>query len=217
MSASPLQLVQTAMVSRRERLWLAAGKKCHWCGVSTIFAKVNNQLWDAATIDHVIPRYKGGLDNDSNLVSACMRCNNRRNHEDIVGLKEGSLIGNYKVGQKIPSSNGGKPKYVALSGDDKRAIITAKNSSAGISTTQVHVEQRDQALKEIKTLRERVGALESDLHLSRTLANDKDAEIVTLKEQLEGTTISTLVRRRMAHWLLRGLPFREATPTPPPV
>lgn len=204
MSASPLQLVQAATVCRRKRLWLQAGQKCHWCGVSTIYAKVNSQPWDAATIDHVIPRYKGGSDDESNLVSACMRCNNRRNHEDIVGLKEGSLIGNYKVGQKIPS-NGGKPKYVALSGDDKRAILTAKNSSAGISTTQVHIEQRDQALKEIKTLRERVGILESDLHLSRILANDKDVEIIMLKKQLEGTTISALMRRRMARWLLRGL------------
>jgi 5-methylcytosine-specific restriction endonuclease McrA len=30
---------------------------------------------EATTVDHVIPRRLGGLDDDSNLVAACRRCN----------------------------------------------------------------------------------------------------------------------------------------------
>jgi hypothetical protein len=48
-----------------------------------------------ATIDHVLPRYKGGTRDESNLVSACRLCNNRRCYEDALGLLDGSLLGSY--------------------------------------------------------------------------------------------------------------------------
>lgn len=46
--------------------------KCHWC--PTLIGL------DTATIDHVIPLYRGGLDNANNRVLACGPCNHKRGH-----------------------------------------------------------------------------------------------------------------------------------------
>lgn len=57
-----------------ERLWLKAGKICHWCGVLTrLRAAVNDDL--RATKDHVMPLSKGGTNERSNIVLSCWRCN----------------------------------------------------------------------------------------------------------------------------------------------
>ncbi len=81
--------------SKREVLWHRDGRVCHWCQKPTLYATDN--AWDTATIDHVIPRYKGGTNHESNLVSACRLCNNRRSYEDQMGLPEGALLGHYPV------------------------------------------------------------------------------------------------------------------------
>jgi hypothetical protein len=47
-------------------------KKCHWCSEKLTL--------DTATVDHVIPLSRGGLDNDNNRVLACSPCNQRRGH-----------------------------------------------------------------------------------------------------------------------------------------
>jgi 5-methylcytosine-specific restriction protein A len=44
---------------------------CHWCGGP--FTKDN-----PATADHIIPKARGGSDDESNLVPSCRRCNARR-------------------------------------------------------------------------------------------------------------------------------------------
>lgn len=203
MSASPLQLVppQYLGISRRQRLWLMQDKKCHWCHNPTRLS--NDHAWDTATIDHVIPRYKGGVHEESNMVSACNRCNNRRNHEDISKLPEGALLGQYKNGQSVPSPNAGKkqsnhnPPHVALTRDEKKAIL-AKHGA--ISTME---EQRNGALKEIAKLREELGKVHSEGHLYRITMNDKDSEIASLKEKIAMMTVMGIVRTRIATWLLR--------------
>jgi Restriction endonuclease len=40
--------------------------RCHWCGRP------------AATVDHLVPRARGGDDNPANLTAACSRCNSSR-------------------------------------------------------------------------------------------------------------------------------------------
>lgn len=40
---------------------------CAYCGT-----------WIAATIDHILPRERGGSDDDANLASACWTCNSRK-------------------------------------------------------------------------------------------------------------------------------------------
>lgn len=81
--------------SKRELPWLHEGGVCHWCNKPTRYAKGNAS--DVATIDHVIPRYKQGTNDKSNLVSACNLCNRRRSYEDQMGLLDGSLLGHYPV------------------------------------------------------------------------------------------------------------------------
>jgi hypothetical protein len=83
--------------SKRELLWLREGKVCHWCRRPTRYIKEKGRknAWDMVTIDHVLPRYKGGTNEESNCVSACRRCNNRRCYEDTFGLPDGSLLDSY--------------------------------------------------------------------------------------------------------------------------
>lgn len=45
-------------------------QSCHWCGCGL--------TEETATVDHVIPLSRGGLDNDNNRKLACEPCNNRR-------------------------------------------------------------------------------------------------------------------------------------------
>lgn len=40
---------------------------CHYCG-----------SWRASTVDHVLPRVRGGTDDAANLVSACLSCNSAK-------------------------------------------------------------------------------------------------------------------------------------------
>ena len=54
--------------------------RCCYCKfiVKIVFGRSNEQ--NAATIEHIIPRAKGGGDEDKNLVIACNLCNVVRNH-----------------------------------------------------------------------------------------------------------------------------------------
>ena len=48
------------------------GWRCAYCGVETCFTGRDGPR---ATVDHVVPKSKGGLDNLSNCVVACQACN----------------------------------------------------------------------------------------------------------------------------------------------
>lgn len=58
---------------QRARLIRKNGANCHWCQVRLT---VGN-----STVEHVIPLYRGGLDNANNRVLACKPCNQARGHE----------------------------------------------------------------------------------------------------------------------------------------
>jgi 5-methylcytosine-specific restriction endonuclease McrA len=53
--------------------------KCQYCG------KKSSQM----TIDHIVPKSRGGQDSWDNLVAACVRCNNKKGNRtpDEAGLK----------------------------------------------------------------------------------------------------------------------------------
>jgi hypothetical protein len=58
----------------RLRIWERDDKKCWYCGRPTVMhGDVKNPR--LATIDHLIPRARGGTNDDTNVVSACKRCN----------------------------------------------------------------------------------------------------------------------------------------------
>jgi len=55
------------VVMTRQNIFKRDNYECQYCGV-------NNDL----TLDHVIPRSRGGRSNWKNLVAACKRCNTRK-------------------------------------------------------------------------------------------------------------------------------------------
>ena len=61
--------------SIRERILRRDGYICQYCGQ------------EADTVDHVIPRRLGGLDNDENLLSACYKCNLSKGGRFFVGKR----------------------------------------------------------------------------------------------------------------------------------
>lgn len=51
----------------KRKIWKRDNFKCKYCG--------ENLTLETATVDHVIPRWKGGGGNQDNLVTSCRPCN----------------------------------------------------------------------------------------------------------------------------------------------
>jgi 5-methylcytosine-specific restriction endonuclease McrA len=83
-----ISLPYKGVVLSRTNIFKRDGQKCQYCGI-------NRDL----TLDHLIPRSKGGVTSWNNLVTACRRCNARKGD---YSLQESGL--NLKV---IPI----KPSY----------------------------------------------------------------------------------------------------------
>lgn len=71
-------------VTSRFKNSLSYPVECHWCSIEL------NRV--SVTVDHLIPKSKGGRDAPSNMVPACLACNNLRGnampHEaDVVALE----------------------------------------------------------------------------------------------------------------------------------
>ncbi|OYV38939.1 MAG: hypothetical protein B7Z80_08670 [Rhodospirillales bacterium 20-64-7] len=64
-----------------KRMRVRNGENCHWCGKPMLF-RGHPKYLDLpelrATIEHVIPLSRGGLDNDNNRVLAHAQCNHAR-------------------------------------------------------------------------------------------------------------------------------------------
>ena len=63
----------------REYLLEKFGRKCAYCGVENV----------PLNIDHVIPRAKGGSDRVSNLVLACVKCNQKKGAKTVEEFLKG--------------------------------------------------------------------------------------------------------------------------------
>lgn len=164
---------------RRELLWIREGKKCHWCGRPTRLTAQPDP--DQATTEHIIPRYKGGSNDEENLVSACRECNGRRNSEDMKGLPEGTLLKNAAKARP-------KVKRIALSGEEKRAIL-ARIGAAPTHYEPIDVvrEQREQALRTV-------------IELRKELAQWK-ATVAEQERKLKTMTVWQVIRRDLMEWL----------------
>ena len=187
MSTNPTNLIPMRVWSdvptptRREVLWIKEGKKCHFCGKPTRLCKEGDH--DQATTEHLIPRGNGGTNDEDNLASSCLQCNQRRNHEDILGLTDGALLG--KQLKSVPLKKKGPPKNNALTADEKKSIISGTKK-----VDTIHLEQRDQALDEITRLRKELKE-KSDSYA--TLENELNS--------LKSITVWSLIRRRIAEWI----------------
>lgn len=176
---------------RREILWLREGKRCYWCGRETVMT--DNQQPNQATVDHVIPGYKGGLSTPDNVVSACYRCNNRRNCEDHYNLPEGALLGKYKQAPNWRDML----NRVVLSGDEKRTILgklTPKPVEVKADDPYGYRADRDRLLQEVIKLRD----------LSRVLEKQRDDEIQSkrlLEEKIAAMTVWKMIKIRLIQLL----------------
>lgn len=64
--------------ARKKRLFKKI-QHCHWCGVPLVLDKVRaTDEVKFATLEHIIPLGKGGLDNMNNMTLACAACNHAR-------------------------------------------------------------------------------------------------------------------------------------------
>lgn len=55
------------------------GMWCHWCGCELVLSSGKHPVPDnTATVDHIIPKCKGGKDVFNNVVLACDLCNQIR-------------------------------------------------------------------------------------------------------------------------------------------
>lgn len=60
---------------------MASGGKCFYCERPIYrFKHIVGQKWhpQTFTVDHILPKSKGGEDTLQNCVAACMDCNNRK-------------------------------------------------------------------------------------------------------------------------------------------
>ena len=72
---------------RIKREWMRSDGMCFYCGV-----KLKRRF---ATVDHVVPRSKGGSEQRQNLVLACRRCNERKRDDPpsvLMGLINGQGV-----------------------------------------------------------------------------------------------------------------------------
>lgn len=56
------------VILSRKNILRRDGHRCQYCGATSI----------TLTVDHIMPKSRGGEDSWENLVSACLRCNNRK-------------------------------------------------------------------------------------------------------------------------------------------
>jgi len=56
----------------------AQNHRCPYCGCAM---RLEHGWPDSATIDHVVPKCRGGNNSPLNLVAACARCNSSRGHQ----------------------------------------------------------------------------------------------------------------------------------------
>lgn len=67
---------RTRISERNKRVFQLLGTECHYCG-----------LPDATTVDHIVPKSKGGGERIKNLVPCCRQCNaskGTKSYEDFL-------------------------------------------------------------------------------------------------------------------------------------
>jgi hypothetical protein len=62
---------KTLRKRRRQAIYEAFGHKCAYCG-----GKVES-------LDHILPKIRGGGETFNNLAASCLRCNGLKGHQDV--------------------------------------------------------------------------------------------------------------------------------------
>jgi len=87
---------------------------------------------DQATVDHRMPRGRGGPDTIENCVSACRQCNEARNHSDVL------LPGHKGPAPKIPTTE----DFAAALGENLQAARRRSPAAKCATSTQSAVPCR---------------------------------------------------------------------------
>lgn len=78
----------------QQRIWMLDGFACVYCG-----ARMGDRLM---TIDHFIPLEEGGVNDESNYVTACRKCNKRKGN--MMPLAFLQSIAGFELGRKYLGS-----------------------------------------------------------------------------------------------------------------
>lgn len=91
----------------RKRLGVVStGEQCVYCGKN------------ANTVDHIIPRSKGGQDEADNLVPCCKSCNSSKKDKDLADFLNDSFCYTYQeVNHELVRKNNKLMKYVRWNGN----------------------------------------------------------------------------------------------------
>lgn len=71
----------------KRAVWIRDRYRCRYCGVSVLAPGPNIPNEMAATVDHKVPRSKGGDNTKDNLVTSCARCNAAKASDDYEGFR----------------------------------------------------------------------------------------------------------------------------------
>lgn len=63
--------------SQKQYIWIRDKCICKYCGL-----RMTGNLQRLLTVDHVIARINGGTNDESNLVTACRPCNNKKSFRE---------------------------------------------------------------------------------------------------------------------------------------
>lgn len=67
---------------KRRKIYCRDNWTCVYCGIYMPEDKVASHV---RTLDHIIPRSKGGSNDETNLVTCCVTCNSRRKDKELQG------------------------------------------------------------------------------------------------------------------------------------
>ena len=67
------------MKSIRKQIMQIKGNRCYYCGIQTNSRDPRHPTY--ATLEHIIPKAKGGMTIDDNLVIACLGCNRKKGNK----------------------------------------------------------------------------------------------------------------------------------------
>ena len=81
--------------NKRERVFAETQYRCAYCG--------QKLTEETRTIDHIIPKKRGGTDSIDNLVSACTICNNAKGEKTPDEYRESLKIKISDMKQKLYS------------------------------------------------------------------------------------------------------------------
>lgn len=77
-------MARKKFLSKRELLFMSCGGICPECGKQMQIS--NSRAMDTyMTVDHIVPKLKGGTNNIENLRPMCRKCNMERGNEDVTG------------------------------------------------------------------------------------------------------------------------------------